>query len=46
MLHLRSDSERNMFLLKAEVPMGEGFGGEWIQVYVCLSPFTVHLKLS
>ena len=21
-------------------------GGEWIQAYVCLSPFAVHLKLS
>ena len=26
--------------------MGEGFGGEWIHVYVWLSPFAVHLKLS
>ena len=26
--------------------MGEGFGGEWIHVYVWLSPFDVHLKLS
>ena len=26
--------------------MGVGFGGEWIYVYVWLSPFTVHLKLS
>ena len=26
--------------------MGGEFGGEWIHVYVCLSPFTVHLKLS
>ena len=25
--------------------MGGGFGGEWIYVYVWLSPFTVHLKL-
>ena len=25
--------------------MGEGFGGEWIHVYVWLSPFAVHLKL-
>ena len=25
--------------------MGEGFGGEWIHVYVWLSPFTVHLTL-
>ena len=26
--------------------MGGGFGGEWIHVYVCLSPSAVHLKLS
>ena len=26
--------------------MGGEFGGEWIHVCVCLSPFTVHLKLS
>ena len=26
--------------------MGGGFGGELIHVYVCLSPFYVHLKLS
>ena len=26
--------------------MGRGFGGEWIHVYVWLSPFSVHLKLS
>ena len=26
--------------------MGEEFGREWIHVYVRLSPFTVHLKLS
>ena len=25
--------------------MGGEFGGEWIHVYVWLSPFTVHLKL-
>ena len=25
--------------------MGELFGREWIQVYVCLSPFAVHQKL-
>ena len=25
--------------------MGGAFGGEWIHVYVWLSPFTVHLKL-
>ena len=25
---------------------GRGFGGEWIHVYIWLSPFTVHLKLS
>ena len=26
--------------------MGGEFGGEWIHVYVCLSPSAVHLKLS
>ena len=26
--------------------MGVGFGGEWIRVYVRLSSFVVHLKLS
>ena len=26
--------------------MGGEFGGEWIQVYAWLSPFSVHLKLS
>ena len=25
--------------------MGGSFGGKWINVYVWLSPFTVHLKL-
>ena len=26
--------------------MGGEFGGEWVYVYVCLSPFAVHLKIS
>ena len=26
--------------------MGGEFGGEWIHVYVWLSPFTIYLKLS
>jgi len=26
--------------------MGGKFGGEWIQVYVWLSPSAIHLKLS
>ena len=26
--------------------MGAAFGGEWIHVYVWLSPFAVHLRLS
>ena len=26
--------------------VGGETGGEWIHVYVCLSPFAVHLKLS
>ena len=25
---------------------GRGVGGEWIQVYVWASPFSIHLKLS
>ena len=25
---------------------GREFGGEWVHVYVWLSPFAVHLKLS
>ena len=29
-----------------EAWVGGEFGGEWIQVYVWLGPFTVHLKLS
>ena len=28
------------------VGVGEGFGGEWIHVYLWLSPSAVHLKLS
>ena len=30
----------------AQCYVGGKFGGEWICVYVWLSPFTVHLKLS
>ena len=26
--------------------VGREFGGEWIHVYLWLSPFAVHLKLS
>jgi len=26
--------------------MGDGFGAEWIHVYVWLDPFVVHLRLS
>ena len=26
--------------------MGGEFGGEWIHIYICFSPFTLHLKLS
>ena len=29
-----------------KIKMGGEFGGEWIHVYECLSPFSVHLKLS
>ena len=31
--------------VKISTKTGEGFGEEWIHVYVCLSPFPVHLKL-
>ena len=30
----------------AQCYVGGEFGGEWPHVYVCLSPFSVHLKLS
>ena len=33
-------------LLKMTFYLGGEFGGDWIHVYVWLSPFTVHLKLS
>ena len=33
-------------LLSAMWPPGGELGGEWIHVYVWLSPFTVHLKPS
>ena len=26
--------------------MGQGFGEEWIHIYVWLSPFAVHMKLT
>ena len=31
--------------LRIHLLTGEEFGGEWIRVYVWLSPFTVHLNL-
>ena len=37
-------STRNCSMLVAAW-MGGRFGGKWINVYVWLSPFTVHLKL-
>ena len=30
----------------AAARMGEEVGGEWIHIYVWLSPFDIHLKLS
>ena len=33
-------------LLNAMCQPGGAFGGEWIRVYVWLSPFSAHLKLS
>ena len=40
------DSIGNSAQCYAAAWMGGEFGGEWIHVYVRLSPFTVHLKLS
>ena len=31
---------------KAEPRRIDGYGGEWLRVFVWLSPFAVHLKLS
>ena len=39
-------SMRNSAQRYVAVWTGGEFGGEWIHVYVWLSPFTVHLKLS
>ena len=36
-------TEENHCLLRG---MGGEFGGEWIRVYVWLSPFTVYLNLT
>ena len=38
-----SENIRTVYLLSAWI--GGEFGGEWIHVYVWLTPFTVHLKL-
>ena len=40
------DSTRNSAPCHVAAWMGGEFGGEWIHVYVRLSPFAVHLKLS
>ena len=40
------DSTGNSAQCHVAAWMGGEFGGEWIYVYVRLSPFTVHLKLS
>ena len=40
------DSIRNSSQCYAAAWMGGEFGGEWIHVFVWLSPFAVHLKLS
>ena len=39
-------STRNSAQCYVAAWMGREFGGEWIHVYVWLSPFAVHLKLS
>ena len=40
------DSTGNSSQCHVAAWMGGEFGGEWIHVYVWLSPFAVHLKLS
>ena len=40
------DSTRNSAPCHVAAWMGGEFGGEWLHVYVRLSPFAVHLKLS
>ena len=40
------DSTGNSAQCHVAAWMGGEFAGEWIHVYVWLSPFTVHLKLS
>ena len=40
------DSIRNSAQCYAAAWMGGEFGGEWIHVFVWLSPFALHLKLS
>ena len=37
---------RETFYCLVKVPLGGKFGGEWIHVYVQLSPLPVYLKLS
>ena len=39
-------SSRNSAQCYMAAWMGGEFGGEWIHVYMWLSPFAVHLKLS
>ena len=39
-------STRNSAQCNVAAWMGEEFGGEWLHVYVWLSLFAVHLKLS
>ena len=52
LLHLKWITNKDLLiahgiLLNRYVPawIGGGSGGEWIHVYVWLSPFAVHLKL-
>ena len=53
LLYLKRITNKDLFYSTWKFPqcyvaawMGEGFGGEQIHVYVWLSPFAVHLKLS
>ena len=35
-----------LYTMLGDILDGVRFGGEWIHVYVWLSPFTIHLKLQ
>ena len=46
MRELRLISEKRRRSMFCGSPMGGDFEGEWIHVFVWLSPFSVHVKLA